>query len=651
MSPLPPDQPAQSRPVVLIKSPRDAATWAMVYRRKLRDKPRDRLLKTIAFFGTLVVHFVFMLAVLLAPPYELRPPPPEPKGNALLVKLIEKSKQPPPPPPPIRGIPPKEHGPRHQGNTSQQVAHVTHEASTAAPVAAVQQPPQPTPKQQPVVAQTKQTAAEKPHPPAAPLPPITLPKTAPVSLEQPKLAGMPPPAPMLQAIQVPQPVPPQFQPEPPRKPQLEGTQPMPPLPSLALPTQPAQSSLTAAPPQIAVEKPSISLVSIPNVAPATPAPAPAAPPSPSLQPIPLPAQQAPTVNLQPSETNVQAPTAPQLSQQPLAPVAQPNEPEPQLAPIPLTPITTAAPTLPPAAPSSVVSAPKLIVPTVTMTPQLSPTPAPSPMSPQTQAPESPSNEKSTAETSPTTPTNPSPTSPGNEGNASASSAPNATPLGSETGNPGEINGGTKPSETNGPANGQSVPVPGTGSTAGAPNGGTPGTPNGTYIQLKPRGDTEIMSHNLNLPKYNPTTFDKYWTPKGESSVDTALRHAVEKTTVSHTFNLPQGVRIECTVMPLLPSSLFGCHNPDPPAVPLPKKIYDRLNLPTNNTSIPKAPALATSTPPPAAPVTLDNSAECAAARVSGSPLPPNCGPTETVKPLHLPTSSSTTWVPASDQFH
>jgi hypothetical protein len=165
-----------------------------------------------------------------------------------------------------------------------------------------------------------------------------------------------------------------------------------------------------------------------------------------------------------------------------------------------------------------------------------------------------------------------------------------------------------------------------------------------------------MSHNVNLPKYRPTRFDQYWTPEGESSVDTALRHAVEKTTVSHTFNLPKGVRIKCAVTPLLPSSLFGCTNPDPPAVPLPQKIYDRLNLPTANTSVPKvAPAVAATQAAPATPVTLDNGAECAAARVSGGPMPPNCPadttPVAPVKPLRLPSSASTSWVPASDQFH
>jgi hypothetical protein len=50
-------------------------------------------------------------------------------------------------------------------------------------------------------------------------------------------------------------------------------------------------------------------------------------------------------------------------------------------------------------------------------------------------------------------------------------------------------------------------------------------------------------------------------------------------------------------------------------------------------------------------VRFDNSAECAAARVAGSPPPPGCeGIVLPVKPA-APASSSSSWVPASDQFH
>jgi hypothetical protein len=652
MPPSPPEQPEHPHPVVLIKSPRDATTWALVYRRRNREKPHERLLKVAGLVGAFLVHLIFLLGAILGSPYDLPPPPPEPKGTALEVRLINNKPQ-PPPPPPIRGTPPKEHGPTHRGNTSQ-VAHATHEVSTAAPVAAVEQPPAPAPKQPLVVTQTKQAASEKPQPAAAPLPPIILPKPSPAPIVQAKPLGVPPPALSLQAVQAPQPVPPQFQPEPPRKAQPEGTQPMPPLPSLALPTQPAQSALTAAPPQMAVEKPSLAPVPMPQVAPIAPAETPAAPPAPALQPIPMPALPAPTVNLQSSATPLVTPSVPRTAQQVVSPVQHAQES--QLAPVPLTPPAVPLPNLTPAAPSLTVEAPKLAVPAVSVQPQLNPTPAPTPSTAQANTTESPSNEKTAAETSSPANNAQSSNAPANEGNASVSTAPNATPQGSETANPGQPNGINQPSESQGNQGTQPSPSSGAGSTANAQGTGTFGTPNGTYIQLKPRGDTQIMSHNTNLPNYRPTRFDQYWTPKGESSVDTALRHAVEKTTVSHTFNLPQGVRIKCAVMPLLPSALFGCTNPDPPAAPLPKKIYDRLNLPTTNASVPKAaPAVAATQAAPAAPVTLDNSAECAAARVSGGPMPPNCPlastPVAPAKPLHLPAPASSSWVPASDQFH
>ena len=643
----------------MIKSPRDAATWALVYRRRTRDRPRDHLLKSLGLIGSLFVHLIVLLGAILGSPYDLPPPPPEPKGNALLVRLIQNKPQ-PPPPPPVRGVPPKEHGPTHRGNTSQ-VTHVTHETSTAAPVAAVTQPPAPVPKQEPVVAQTKQPAAEKAQAPAAPLPPITLPKPSAPPIEQPTPTGLPPAPLSLQAVQVPQPVPPQFQPEPVRKAQPEGTQPMPPLPSVALPTQPTQSAQTITPPQIAVENPSLTPPPMPSVAAAQPNPATAAPPSPSLQPVPLPAQVAPTVNLQPSTTQLATPNVQRTSPQLLAPVARPQE-TPQLASVPVTPVAAPTQNVSPSAPALNIEAPKLAVPEVSLRPQLSPASSPTPTTPQTEAKPStsPSSEKETASTSSPAPSAAPSNAAANEGNASASTAPNATPQGSETGNPGQPNGVIQSPSENAGQGTQPSPSIGTGNnTAGEQGGGTPGTPNGTYIQLKPRGDTEIMSHNTNLPRYQATRFDKYWTPEGESSVDTALRHAVEKTTVKHTFNLPKGVRIECAVMPLLPSSLFGCHNPDPPAQPLEQKIYDRLNLPTQNASIPKTQAApAASAPTPAAPVVLDNSAECAAARVSGGPMPPNCPPSPTlpVKPLPLPikpvgTPTSGSWVPASDQFH
>ena len=199
-----------------------------------------------------------------------------------------------------------------------------------------------------------------------------------------------------------------------------------------------------------------------------------------------------------------------------------------------------------------------------------------------------------------------------------------------------------------------------GAEQGASDGATqaePDTAPGGYVQLTPQGDTRIMRHGAPDIGYKPTRFDKDWTPDGESTIDTAMRRAIEKTTVKHTFHLPRGVRVECAVSPLLPVALFGCRNPDPPAVPVAQKVYDRLHLPTANPLLPSAPAsaaqAATAAPANSAPIQLDNSALCATAHIAGGPPPPGCETvTLPVKLAPAPASSSSrTWVPASDQFH
>jgi hypothetical protein len=167
----------------------------------------------------------------------------------------------------------------------------------------------------------------------------------------------------------------------------------------------------------------------------------------------------------------------------------------------------------------------------------------------------------------------------------------------------------------------------------------------------PHGDTKIMDHSTPNIGYKSTRFNRDWTPLDESSVDTALRHAVEKTTATHTFHLPRGVRIKCAISPLLPMALFGCGSGDPPPEPLADKVYDRMHLAPANPVV--APAPATSAPIAKAPIQLDNSADCAAARISGGPPPPGCVTmTLPVKLAHPASAASTgSWVPASDQFH
>ncbi len=101
----------------------------------------------------------------------------------------------------------------------------------------------------------------------------------------------------------------------------------------------------------------------------------------------------------------------------------------------------------------------------------------------------------------------------------------------------------------------------------------------------------------------------------------------------------------------MPVALLGCGGADPPPAPVAQNLYDRLNLPNQpGGSVPVAPAPAASAAAPAR-VVLDNGAQCAAARVAGGPPPPGCPPTEPVVKRYVPAASSSSWVPASDQFH
>ena len=104
---------------------------------------------------------------------------------------------------------------------------------------------------------------------------------------------------------------------------------------------------------------------------------------------------------------------------------------------------------------------------------------------------------------------------------------------------------------------------------------------------------------------------------------------------------------------LLPMSLFGCDNPDPPPAPVAAKVYDRMHLAPANPVAAPAPATTARAAATATPIKLDNSAQCAAARVSGGPLPPGCEDSvvPVAKSFRPASSSSSSWVPASDQFH
>jgi hypothetical protein len=656
----PPDHPdtvrsARNPARVLLDSPLAAASRAKVYRRTRRPM-RERALRIFSMVGTILVHLLFLIVFVFGPPYEL-PPPRELPLLPVQVRLIE-TPPPPPLPPPVRGTPPRQIGPRHQGHATRAVANAEHSANVESSEAS--SPPASSPPT-PTLAQAAKPKAPARKGPAAPKPPVSLPHPAPTPTLQPvPLSGEPPtvslPTPTVQA-----PVPPKFQPESVRRPQLEGNRPMPPPASLALPELPPQSPPPIAAPSIALntEVPKTSAPA--SVTPARPQ-QPAAPPVPDLQAVPLPAQPSPTVNLQ-TQLSPPAPSVPREMPQLQAPAIEVAEA--QLEALPLA--SNDAPRVESHAPTVKIDvadkSPRTDVQPSIQRPQLS---APDSTAASASSPKSSPSDASTRSAATDAASKPavsnSASRPGTtDSGRDVSTAPDATPQGSDNATPGEPEGALAPSgQQSSQANGQPSKAgqgsnkgtagknppggqPG-GNQPGAEQGATHGQP-GSYVQLKPTGDTNIMAHGVPNIGYKATRFDQDWTPEGESSVDTALRHAVEKTTVKHTFHLPRGIRVECAVMPLLPMSLLGCHNPDPPPKPVDPKVYERMHLAPASPLAPPAPA-ASSAPAPM--IKVDNSAECAAARVAGGPPPPGC---EGILLPVKPASSSSSWVPASDQFH
>ncbi|MEY2160219.1 hypothetical protein [Rhodanobacter sp. FW106-PBR-LB-2-11] len=99
----------------MLNSPLAAATRARVYHLRTRPRPRELGLRLFGIFGALLVHLLFLFGFVLGPAFQVVPPPAS-KQQFMQVRLVESPE--PPPPPPVRGTPPKERGPRHQGHAS-----------------------------------------------------------------------------------------------------------------------------------------------------------------------------------------------------------------------------------------------------------------------------------------------------------------------------------------------------------------------------------------------------------------------------------------------------------------------------------------------------------------------------------------------------
>lgn len=648
--PLPPTDfstsgsPAARPSRALMESPLATNTRVIAHRRRIRERSRPHGRRVLAALGTLMVHAVFLLIFVLGPAYE--PPVHVPsEEDYLQVRLIEKPE--PPPPPPVRGIPPKVRGPRHCGQTRsaavvQQQQRTSSPAAAAVPVSPKVSATPPVPAKIP--APSKLQVVRQAPPKAIKSPPAPVPAPAPVA--------MPPPTVSLPLASINNPQPPTFQPVEARPPQAEGNQPRPPPPSLALKVtaEPALPSIKLSTPAVDRVAPLIVLPALKTpVAAPKPVALPAkvtvakpmrAPPAPTIEvpaaplEMPAPTLDVPTEPARPPVVKSVVLTAPaNLAPAPSAPA--PEKLAPKLSVSPSPPAVPAVPSVPSVAPPDITAAtvPQVPAPSITITP---PDAADSASTPAQSTKADAANDVSTA--------------------------PDATPAGRDDAVPGAANSVASPPQAIAEQSSSTLPsiTKGHGkavgekrTAAGQQTGSTQGARNGTvgdYIQVKPHGDTDIMSHRRPGIEYKPTRFEKDWAPANEDAVTGALRHAVEKTEVKHIFHLPRGIRVECAMNPLVPIALLNCHNPDPPAKPLPQKIYDRLNLPPARPLV--KPATAATSPTPAAPpIKLDNTAQCATARFAGGPLPPGCASGAPVKPVLRPASSSSSWAPAADQFH
>jgi hypothetical protein len=133
----------------------------------------------------------------------------------------------------------------------------------------------------------------------------------------------------------------------------------------------------------------------------------------------------------------------------------------------------------------------------------------------------------------------------------------------------------------------------------------PAAPEAAYIQRMPTDSDKVMQHTTPV-KYAPTRFEKDW--HRTDVVDDTLQKAVDATTAKHTFNLPRGIHIHCSIG--LTSG--GCGG-DPPPPPSKKDGDERLSM---------APAKPIATDPhPPVPPTLE---ACIAMYRAAKPLEHGC---------------------------
>lgn len=129
-----------------------------------------------------------------------------------------------------------------------------------------------------------------------------------------------------------------------------------------------------------------------------------------------------------------------------------------------------------------------------------------------------------------------------------------------------------------------------------------------YVERGVADDTQVMRHDSPV-KYQATRFDEAWDKS--NSLDSALKRAVDKTTVKRTITLAPGLRLHCGVAFAALSG--GCGLGDPPSPPSAKDGDERLSM-----------APARSLAPPPDPPKPPGEDECIKIYRDGKPLPHGC---------------------------
>lgn len=175
----------------------------------------------------------------------------------------------------------------------------------------------------------------------------------------------------------------------------------------------------------------------------------------------------------------------------------------------------------------------------------------------------------------------------------------------------------------------------------------------SYIQVRPHEGMDVMARTQGHINYQSTRFDRAWTSRGESSVDTVVRRAVEGTTIRWTIALPRGLRIDCaggpgtpdSAMSALPLLSFGCHG-DPPPPPVASDAVVKIQTMAPAKPLAENPPPEVETAVAAAPITFDNAALCATARVAHAP--PSSGCEVNVQAVPPRPKAGNSWLPARD---